>query len=127
MPSQSAGESLMVEVTLKSIRQDPAFELDVLRFSSENDSLTLTLELPKGFLILKKGSKAVLIIGEEGEGDLVMKGHVYRADTNSRQVEISFHGLWLRMTYKSSLPFKLMEGQDVYLTMRFINGLSIKN
>ncbi len=109
----------MVEVTLKSIRQDPTFELDVLKFFSENGSLSLTLELPRGLLSIKKGSKATLTIGDEEEGDLVMKGHVYRVDSDSRQVEISFHGLWLRMTYKSSLPFNLAEGQDVYLTMKF--------
>ncbi len=119
MLSQSSGESLMVKVTLRSIKQDQTFELDVLKFSSENDSLTLTLELPKGLLNLKKGSKAVLIIGEEEEGDLVMKGHVYRIDEDSKRIEISFHGLWLRMTYKGPLPFKLAEGQDVYLTMKF--------
>ncbi len=117
--SQSAGESLMIEVTLKSIRQDPAFELDILKFSSENESLKFTLEVPKGLLKLKKGSKALLNIGEEEDGDLVMKGHVYKVDNDSKRIEISFHGLWLRMTYKGPIPFKLDEDQEVYLVMKF--------
>ncbi len=117
--SQSAGESLMIEVILKSIRQDPTFELDILKFSSENDSLKFTLEVPRGLLNLKKGSKAILNIGEEEDGDLVMKGRVYKIDNDSKRIEISFHGLWLRITYKGTIPFKLAEDQEVYLVMKF--------
>ena len=109
----------MVEVVLRSIKEDPTFEVDLLEFSSVDDTLSFTLEVPRGLLRLKKGDKAIFSLGEEEEGDLVMKGLVYKVDDDSNSLEVSFHGLWLRMRYEKPLPFNLTEGQKVYLTLKF--------
>ncbi len=110
----------MVEVTLKSIQQDEIFEVDILEFTSKDGTISFTLEIPRGLLPLKKGMTASVELGEkEEDGDIVMKGLVYKVDVESKRLEVSFHGLWLRMISKKTLPFDLSEGQDVYLVMKF--------
>lgn len=94
----------MIEVELKSMRKDPLFEVDVLEFSSVDKSFEFILEFPRGLLSLREGARAEMDLGEsESDGDIVMKGIVYKVDENSRVVEISFHGLLFRMTYSLSL------------------------
>ncbi len=108
-----------IEATLESLERDPVFDIDVARFKSKDGSLVLTLELPKDLVRLKKGSKVLLNLGEESEGDLVMKGVVYKVDEGEKRIEISFHGLWLRISYRKN-PFDLEEGREVYLVMKLL-------
>ncbi len=108
-----------IEATLESLERDPLFDIDVARFKSKDGSITLTLELPRDLVKLRKGSKVLLNLGEESDGDLVMKGVVYKVDEGGKRIEISFHGLWLRMSYKKN-PFDLEEGREVYLVMKIL-------
>ncbi len=107
-----------VEAILETIDEDPIFDVEIAKFKTEDGSLRFSLELPKGLLNLKRGAKVVLDLGEESEGDLVMKGIVHRVDEGGKTVEISFHGLWLRLSYRKN-PFELEEGQEIYLIMKF--------
>lgn len=110
-----------IEAILKSVERDPTFDIEIATFDSVDGSLQLSLELPRGLIVLKKGKKAVIDLGSEvADGDLVMKGIVYRIDGKRRKVEISFHGLWLRILYEKKNPFKLDEGDKVYLSVKFI-------
>lgn len=110
----------MSRVVLKSLRRDPLFDIDVLEFSSTDSSFEFILEFPRGLLTLREGLEAEMELGEsEGDGDIVMKGIVYKVDENSRTAEISFHGLLFRMKYHKQLPFNISEGSEVYLMLRF--------
>ncbi len=106
-----------IEATLETLERDPVFDIEVAKFKSKDGSLTLSLELPRDLIDLKKGSKVLIDLGEEGEGDLVMKGVVYKVDEGEKKIEISFHGLWMRISYKKN-PFDLEEGKEVYLVMK---------
>lgn len=109
-----------IEAVLKSVKEDPIFDIEVATFDSVDNSLQLALELPKGLVSLKKGRKALIDLRDEAlDGDLVMKGLVYKIDDEGRKAEISFHGLWLRISYKKDNPFNLEEGKEVYLSIRF--------
>ncbi len=108
-----------IEATLETLERDPVFDIDVAKFKSKDGSVIFTLELPKDLVKLKKGSRVQLDLGEESDGDLVMKGVVYKVDDGEKRIEISFHGLWLRMSYKKN-PFELEEGKEVYLVMKFL-------
>jgi len=116
------GESFMgIEAVVRSVGRDPIFDIEVAKFNSVDGSLQLALELPKELVILKKGRKAMIDLrSEPQDGDLVMKGVVYRIDDIKRKVEISFHGLWMRISYKKENPFNLEEGKKIYLSIKFI-------
>ncbi|MEM2490108.1 MAG: hypothetical protein QXD92_03205 [Candidatus Korarchaeum sp.] len=105
---------------LKSLRKDPLFDLDVLEFSATDGSFEFTLEFPRGLLAFREGSEVEVSLGEEEENaDVLMKGIVYRVDDASKVIEVSFHGLLLRMTYRKRPPFDLSEGSEIYLSLRF--------
>ncbi len=111
-----------IEATLETLERDPVFDIEVARFKSKDGAITLLLELPKDLrdlTNLKKGSKVLIDLGEEANGDLVMKGMVYKVDEGEKRIEVSFHGLWLRMSYKKN-PFDLEEGKEVYLVMKLL-------
>jgi len=107
------------KVRLSSIRSDPIFDIDILSFESLDGSFEATLEFPKGLIELKEGMEADLTLGEESEGDIIMKGIVYKFDDSSKTIEISFHGLLMKLTYSRAAPFKLSQGEEVYLTIKF--------
>ncbi|MCC6029517.1 MAG: DNA-directed RNA polymerase subunit 8 [Candidatus Korarchaeum sp.] len=109
----------MSKVRLSSIRSDPIFDIDILSFESLDKSFEAILEFPKGLINLKEGMEAELTLGEEGEGDIIMKGIVYKVDDSSRTIEISFHGLLMKLTYSRAPPFRLSQGEEVYLTVKF--------
>ncbi len=108
-----------IEATLEALERDPVFDIEVAKFKSKDGSIVLSLELPKDLINLKKGSKVLIDLGEEADGDLVMKGVVYKVDEGEKKIEVSFHGLWLRMSYKRN-PFDLEEGKEVYLVMKLL-------
>jgi len=111
----------VVRVRLNSIRKDPIFDIDVLELSALDGSFDLTLEFPRGLLRLSEGSEAeVSLSEEEGDGDILMKGIVYKVDESSKVAEVSFHGLLLRITYSKKPPFSLSQGSEVYLAMKFL-------
>ncbi len=108
-----------IEAILDALDKDPVFDIEVARFKSKDGSISLSLELPRNLIDLKKGSKVLIDIGEESDGDLIMKGVVYKVDEGEKRIEISFHGLWLRMSYKKN-PFNLEEGKEVYFVMKLL-------
>jgi len=111
----------MVEMILKKWRQDPLFNIDIMEASSKDNSIIFTLEVPRGLIDLKDGTKLeVNITSKEEEGDLVMKGVVNKVDPEKKAAEISFFGLWMRLKYKKSIPFELNEGDEVYLSIKAI-------
>ncbi len=111
----------MVEMILKKWRQDPLFNIDVMEASSKDNSVTFTLEIPRGLIEFKDGTKLeVNITSREEEGDLVMKGIVNKLDPEEKTAEISFFGLWMRLKCKKSIPFELNEGDEVYLSIKAV-------
>lgn len=111
----------MGKVVLKSIRKDPLFDIDVLEFSASDGSFEFILEFPRGLLTLREGSEAEMRLGsEEEDADILMKGMAYKVDDASKVIEISFHGLLLRMSYRGKPPFELSEGSEAYLSLKFL-------
>ncbi len=98
--------------SVKSVREDPMFNLDTLE--AESDGRNLTLELPKGLVNLREwNSFEINISKEEEDGDVVMKGIVYKCEGN--RLEISIYGLWLRADVSKC---DLSEGEEVYVIIR---------
>ncbi len=101
---------------VKAVKEDPLFNVDVL--SAEADGREMSLELPRGLVDLSGWrSFEVVVSEEEGDGDIVMKGVVYRCDEG--RLEVSMHGLWLRMTVEGCDEFS--DGDEVYVVVRRIS------
>ena len=99
--------------SVESVEPNSLFDVDVLKATSGDRSLSL--ELPRGLIDLSSWKSFELELSkEESDGDLVMKGMVYKCAEGL--LEISFHGLWLRMKHSGSCEFS--EGDKVYLIIR---------
>ncbi len=101
---------------VRAIKEDPLFNVDVL--SAETDEKEMSLELPRGLVDLSDWrSLEVTVSRDEGDGDIVMKGVVYKCDEG--RLEVSIHGLWLRMATDDCDEFS--EGDEVYIVVRRID------